>query len=297
MPQRDQLNTRAGFSLVELLVVIGIIALLIGILLPSLAGARRRSQQVICMGRLRELGNGFLLYADSYKQTLAFQMFYLDPAFPPAADRGTELTWYNSSTTQRGALVGTISSTDSLLTPFLGKQATFAVSDCPAADDLQPAVTGTAMGYSPSFGGAWEISTADNSGNSYIKLVKIQIPTETLLLCDSAGLSGNGLTMWNWVQEPLLYNNTTSVTPPHFHGRHNGTGNVLWFDGHVSSERPCPATAPVSVGGGAGAATFTPAQYAQAHLGYLGRAPIDLTSTDSNYYFFVSKRNRTLTAQ
>lgn len=65
---------RPGFTLVELLVVIGIIALLIAILLPSLSKARKQALSVSCSSNLRQMGQALVFYTNEYKHFPACQV-------------------------------------------------------------------------------------------------------------------------------------------------------------------------------------------------------------------------------
>jgi prepilin-type N-terminal cleavage/methylation domain-containing protein len=79
-----------GFTLVELLVVIGIIAVLVGILLPALSKARDQANTVACASNMRQFFNVWTMYADDYRQQ-ALPCYY---QYFNTAGTSTQVEWW-----------------------------------------------------------------------------------------------------------------------------------------------------------------------------------------------------------
>src|SRR5438552_3914420 len=71
---------RPAFTLVELLVVIGIIALLISILLPALSKARENANQVKCSANQRQIIMGMMLHANDHRSFMPLAGYLWTPS-------------------------------------------------------------------------------------------------------------------------------------------------------------------------------------------------------------------------
>jgi prepilin-type N-terminal cleavage/methylation domain-containing protein/prepilin-type processing-associated H-X9-DG protein len=228
-------QTRLGFTLVELLVVIGIIALLLGILLPSLSKARDSAKKTVCMANLRSLGQCFMVYANDNHGYGVFYGGYSSP--PPPGTTYFSQYWFAANIN-----LNTWDISQGYLTKYY-KNPVFLT--CPSATEGFTNVV--LLGTAPITTYAYNSNVAPNTnaaspayGAGVLKVSQMDAAAETVALLDAVTVLYTGTPQAVYASNlPYGWANTSPAPgTPNLHGRHAGLGNVLWYDGHATSERP-----------------------------------------------------------
>jgi len=87
---------KKGFTLLESLVVVGIIAVLTAILLPALSTARRNARRHLCFNNLRQIGLAFQMYADDWYHSYPVDVnsLHSSTTYTDADKKGTLYSYY-----------------------------------------------------------------------------------------------------------------------------------------------------------------------------------------------------------
>jgi prepilin-type N-terminal cleavage/methylation domain-containing protein/prepilin-type processing-associated H-X9-DG protein len=251
MPLASRNTGCRGFTLIELLVVIAIIAILAGILLPTLAKARARGQAVYCLNNTRQLTVAWVMYADDHNGRLAYNLGRGgDPSLSGTAP-SMDLNWANSvldwevhpDNTNAAKLVATG------LGPYAGRTA--GVFRCPADNvlsDIQRKAgwTGRVRSYSMNamVGDAGNFSQKGFNVNNpdylqFFRFLSIPRPSDIFVFLDEHpdsiddGYFVNRSEYEEWHDLPASY--------------HNGAASFSFADGHSEIHRwRYPSTRPPS---------------------------------------------------
>jgi len=251
---------RSAFTLIELLVVIAIIALLVGILLPSLSAARGQAKAVVCMSNLRQLGVQMAIYQNKFD--------HLPPVrLKESPVGGTMETYYHT-------IAGYEFRRESprwqwFLTEEIGPvidpdryqteeefNASMVIDnnyfECPSLSSFTNDVRNGAFGYNGAYLGN---SRTDDGGTGWIRWPvnesRIANPGGTIAIADSRGGSTPHGNHSYWLDPPKKAKYGDASNPGEDFGpnaaneleelghspieaRHADRGNVLFLDGHAS---------------------------------------------------------------
>ena len=250
-----KLPRKHGFTLVELLVVIGIIGLLIGILLPSLTRARAEAKRAVCLSNLRVLGQCYLEYVNENKGK---GLFYFYSVKPPAGASFATSYWFAGNASYAGVYKWDVQ--QGYLAKFFKNPAFLT---CPASLEFKSfSSTTSAFASSPlttyAYNGNIMLSEMANISSS----ARIKNSSETCALIDGATIGTGDATgsvtgilssITPWLRPPPI--NVMNNNYPTFHGRHAGRGSVLWYDGHATTETPYVTTLSSNIQPGIGMST------------------------------------------
>src|SRR5579859_6253652 len=229
---RSSQRPQDGFTLIELLVVIAIIAILAAILFPVFAQAREQARKITCVSNLRQLTNGWLMYAQDYDETwVTAGKTY--PA-PPTCDND----------------FGDTSDAHYLVQPYVKNLSIFF---CPDRTETWPDAkaplnrTGRYIGYGMNYGpyhnragyGTFHISTHYTTGNPW-ENCRHYFPGRTLAEFVTpadlvAEIETNDTPQFTNSPYDQNSNYNCSGTGCNFTIRHSGRYTVSFTDGHAKS--------------------------------------------------------------
>ncbi|MEM6333206.1 MAG: type II secretion system protein [Planctomycetota bacterium] len=233
------MSRRRGFSLIELLIVLVIVALLIGILLPVLGRSRSTAKAVVCLSNVRQLVTANLAYAADHRE-------FLVRAAPTIFDFPDTDRWHG----KRDSPLNAFDPRRGDLSPYFGESG--AIKACPAfvagedyIDDPLLAFEAGCGGYGYNkgyLGGRVDLfGEADaQSAQHSARVSDITEPAETVMFADAAYHSfGGQLIAYSFV-EPVFWLNPAPWQPnpdPTIHFRHDRHASVGWADGHADSRK------------------------------------------------------------
>ena len=277
--QRPNPLKQSAFTLIELLVVVAIIAILAAILFPVFAKVREKARQTTCASNLRQVGLGFLQYAQDYDGVNCTYGYWTTQSTYEKFQYWYGL-WDHAS--------GVTDFSKGLLYPYMKNSQ---VEDCPDAATLPLGTPPNPIGY----GYNWLASPTTNEGVDADQYAhrgpadsQIQSPSETLLLADTASVSSTTAARAGFAFPPSRA--TASVQWASIHGRHNGYANVLWFDGHVKAMR---VSFPATNANGVASKAFNIGDLINPAYPYDGQAPSCSKDAagdcNEDYYFLLTK--------